>query len=246
MAARAQNPPPAPVPPAASLEATRETLRKWVEAKQLTSKEQDEWRTGRELLQARLDLVSKELADLDARILEAKSKGDDGVKRKDELIKRNDELKRGAEQLAQTVAAMEASIREIVAIVPDGMQEKLKPLMSRMPEDPKTTKVSLAERFQNVVGVLNDLNRLSTEVVLLTEIRTLGDQKPQEFKTLYVGLAQAYFINMKGDVAGVGHPTAKGWEWRRADELAANIVLSIEILQNKHTPAMVSLPVQIQ
>ena len=56
-----------------------------------------------------------------------------------------------------TVSAVEASVREIVAIVPDGMQEKLKPLMSRMPDDPKTTKVSLAERFQNVVGVLNDL-----------------------------------------------------------------------------------------
>ena len=40
---------------------------------------------------------------------------------------------------------------------------------------------------------------------MVTEVRTLSDGKPAEVRTVYVGLAQAYFVSPKGD-AGIGRP----------------------------------------
>jgi hypothetical protein len=233
----------APVP---TTEAARDILRKWVETRQLVSKEEEDWKEGRELLQARVDLLHKQLSELDAKLVEARKSVADADAKKAELDKQNNALKAIAANLATTVTGLEGGVREMVKIVPEGMREKLTPLLTRMPEDPATTKVSLAERFQNVVGILNEVTRLTSEVVLVTELRPIGDGKPQELRTVYVGLAQAYFVNAQGNVAGIGLPGKSGWEWRQENDLAPNISAAIEILQNKRSPGFVQLPVKIQ
>ena len=46
--------------------------------------------------------------------------------------------------------------------------------------------------------------------------------------------------------AGVGRPTADGWKWQSAPSAANRILMALEIIQGKHIPAFVPLPVNIQ
>jgi hypothetical protein len=60
-----------------------------------------------------------------------------------------------------------------------------------------------------------------------------------------LGLGQAYFLSAKGE-AGIGRPTATGWQWQAAKDIAPRVLAIIEILQNKSHPAFVPLPVKLQ
>jgi len=114
-----------------------------------------------------------------------------------------------------------------------------------MPAPGATSKVTVAERLQNVLGILNEMNKLNGEITVASEIRPLSDGKPSEVKTVYVGLGQAYFVSAGGE-AGIGRPSQSGWIWQPANELSAQITTVLEILQNKSGPKFVPLPVTIQ
>ena len=105
--------------------------------------------------------------------------------------------------------------------------------------------VTAAERFQNVLGVLNELNKSNNEIAVNYEVRTLADGRPSEVKVVYVGLAQAYFVSPGGE-AGIGRPGVDGWVWEPTKTAAGDVLIALEILQGKHTPAFVPLPVKIQ
>jgi hypothetical protein len=48
----------------------------------------------------------------------------------------------------------------------------LQPLFNRIPVDPANTRVSVAERFQNVLGILNEVNKVNSEMSINFEART--------------------------------------------------------------------------
>ena len=114
-----------------------------------------------------------------------------------------------------------------------------------MPADPATTRVSAAERFQNVLVILNGVNKANQEITVSYEVQTLADGRPSEVKAIYVGLAQAYYVSASGG-AGIGRPTADGWKWESSQLIGGDVLMALEILEGKHTPAFVPLPVRIQ
>jgi hypothetical protein len=104
--------------------------------------------------------------------------------------------------------------------------------------------VSIAERFQNVLGILNDLNKANNETTVNFEVRNLSDGKPSEVRVLYIGLAQAYYLSAQ-DEAGIGRPGPDGWVWEPANAIADRIRLALDVIASKQKPAFVALPVKI-
>lgn len=231
----------APLP---AVEATRLALSKWIETQQIISKERREWQQAREILQARCEVVKNESAALREKIKAAEGVMTEAHQKKAELIAQNEQLKTSAAQLATTVTAYEQQIRHLHLRLPEPLQQRLAPLFQRIPENPAQTRVSIAERYQNVLGILNEINKANNEITVAYEVRTLADDKPAEVKTIYVGLAQAYYVSARGE-AGIGRPGDQGWVWQPANRESRNVLLALEILQNKHSPAFVPLPVKI-
>ncbi len=243
----AQDAPTASAPAAAttSLEQSRLTMTKWIETQQIIGKERNEWQQSKELLRSRVDLVAKEVAALTQKIKETQDSVSATGTKRDELNAQLDVLKSASTQLAAAVTAMEVEVRKLAVSIPDPVLVRLAPLLSRIPDDATVTRVSIAERFQNVLGILNEINKANSELTVHFEVRTLADGSSVEVQTMYVGLAQGYYISPRGD-AGIGVPTATGWKWQPAPAAAGNILKALEILQGKHTPAFVPLPVTIQ
>lgn len=218
---------------------------KWIETQQIIAKERNEWQQGKEILLSRLELVKKEHTALEEKILQAESSVIETHAKRDELLAENERLKITGAQLTTAVTAMEAEVRRLFKSLPEPVQTKLQPLYQRIPEDQGNTRASAAERFQNVLGILDELNKNNNEITVNYEIHNLADGKPSEVRAMYVGLAQAYYVSSGGE-AGIGRPTVEGWRWEPSKAVASDVLVALEILQGKHTPAFVPLPVKLR
>lgn len=230
-----------------TLDEARLTLGKWIETQQIISKERNEWQQGKEVLRARVELLHQEVTTVRSKIEQAQAGAEETKRKREALAAENGELQSTIARLAESVARKEDEVRQLLRSLPEPVRTKLEPLRQRIPDDPATTRVTAAERFQNVLGILNELNKANNEITVQFEVRTLADGKPSEVKVIYVGLAQAYYVSARGE-AGIGRPATggEGWTWEPSAAAADGILLSLEILEGKHTPAFVPLPVKIQ
>jgi hypothetical protein len=228
-----------------TLEETRMMMGKWIETQQIISKERQDWQQGKEILLGRLELVKKEIASLDEKTKQAQSNATDADKKRADLLTENQELKAAGLQLVDAVTQMEVKVHRLFKLVPEPVRQKLDTLYQRIPEDPNSTRISVAERFQNVLGILNELNKANNEITVNFEVHDLADGRPSQVNVIYVGLAQAYYISNSG-AAGTGRPTPEGWKWEPSGAIARDVLTVMEILQGKHSPAFVPLPAKVQ
>jgi hypothetical protein len=235
----------ADAPPEAGPDAVRESLAKWVETRELIFKERSEWEQGREVLRSRIQLANREIADLERKLQEARAAASETRGKQAEIHSETVRFDDLTGRLGTEVERLEGEIRKLQPGLPPFVQERIDPLFRRIPEAGKPAKSSVAERFQNVLGILNEIHKSNSEITVATEVRALSDGKPSEVRTVYVGLGQAYYLSARGE-AGVGRPGEAGWVWQPANELAGNILQVLDILQAKGKPAFIPLPVQIQ
>ncbi len=225
---------------------TRTMLEKWVETRRIISQEKQEFELGREMLTERIELVEREIESMQGKITEAEKSITEADKKRSELLKENEKLKQASGSLNSTVIELEAKTQKLLKQLPDPIRERVKPLSQRFPKDTKETKLSLGERFQNIVGVLNEVNKFHREITAVSEVRKLPDGSSAEVTVLYVGIGQAYYANGNGDIAGVGTASPDGWIWTPANDAAPRISKAIAILKNETAAAFVQLPVKIQ
>ena len=75
------------------IDSTRETLAKWVETKQLISKEKSEWVAGKDVLGERVRLAEAETASVKDKLKEIELAVAEAQKKRDELSAENEKLK---------------------------------------------------------------------------------------------------------------------------------------------------------
>lgn len=235
----------APGGEASPVESSRAILARWVETQQLIAKEKRDWQEGKQILAGRIDLVKGEIAALETQMKEQRSAGSETVVKQTGLTKESAELEQAERVLRDAAIDLEGRLQTLEPQWPEPLREKVAPLYGRMPKDPASTTVSVAERFQNVVGILNEVNKFNGEVTMVNEVRALSSGKPAEMRTIYAGLGQAWYLSAGGE-AGVGRPGPQGWTWEPANDLAPSIGRAVEILQSKAKPAFVPLPVKVR
>ncbi len=229
----------------ADIDTARSTVEKWVATQELIYRERKTWQQEREILRSRIELVQKEIADQEQKLAETRKALGEAAAKRSESDGTRREFTSAQALMSAKASEYETRVRGLYKSVPEPLRDKIEPLYKRIPDDPATTRVALAERYQNVLGILNEMNRLNGEITLATEVRALSDGKPSEVKTIYVGLAQAYFISARNE-AGIGLPGKDGWVWQPRNDIAHDVNIAIQVLQNQAKPLFVSLPVKIQ
>ncbi|MBN1586360.1 MAG: DUF3450 family protein [Candidatus Omnitrophica bacterium] len=228
------------------VEIARTALEKWVETRRILSQERKDFEVGRELVQERIELVQREIESLREKIAEAEESITEADKKRGGLLEENEKLKEAAVSVSATLVELESQTKALLKKLPDPIRERVKPLSQRFPEDPKGTKLGLGERFQNVIGVLNEVGKFNREITLTSEVRALPDGTSAEVTALYVGIGQGYYAGNNGEVGGTGKSSAEGWIWTPANEFAAEIFDTISILKNEKVADFVKLPVEIK
>ncbi|MBI1335802.1 MAG: DUF3450 family protein [Phycisphaera sp.] len=227
------------------IDTTRTMLQKWVENSQLITKEKEQWESSRELLDQQIGLVKRDIEGLCEKIKETQSNITEADTQRQKLIDENEKLKAAADSLTGTIATLEKRTLKMLTRLPDAVREKVRVLSQSIPTNPDETTLSLSLRFQNVVGVLNALNKLDREITVTSEVRTLADGSVVEVTALYVGLGQGYYVSGNNQHAGVGTATDEGWKWTPADDAADRIAKAIAIFKNEQVATYVNLPVEL-
>lgn len=221
----------------------RTAIETWVETRRILSRETQEWRVAREVLDGRADLLAREVETIEKQIAQTTNEiGELDVKLAEARAQR-ERLVAATAGLDESIAALERRVRALLPRVPAPLRERVEPLSQRIPAEGAASPASLAERFQNVIGVLNEMQKFAREIQVTSEVRDFGDGGRVEVTVLYVGLAQAYFVNPAGTVAGVGRPGPHGWSWERDDELAPAVQEAIAVYRNERPAVYVRLPV---
>lgn len=237
---------PSSAPVTATVEDARATQGRWFDTRRLISKEKQDWVLGKEMITQRIELVKQEIATLREHVAETERTIADGDRKHDELVAENERLAKASDVLAQALGELEQRTLSVVARLPEPLRERVQPLSQRIPADPAASRQSVSERFQNVVGVLNEADKFNRSVTVTSEVRALPDGSQAEVTALYVGLGQAYYVTAKADAAGIGSATPEGWSWRPANEIAADVAHAIAVLQNEQEAAFVQLPVRVE
>lgn len=227
------------------VEAARAALDQWVQARRVISQERRDWELGRQVLEERIALVQREIDGLRSSIGTAQESIAEADRKRAELLATNERLKASAEGLLATVATLEARAVALLPRLPEPIRERVRPLSQRLPAPGATVEQSLGERFQNVVGVLNEVDKFQREITVTSEVRTLADGSSVEVTAVYVGVGRGFYASANGKAAGVGASTADGWAWTPADDAAPAIAQTIAILKNEMPAAFVRLPVHI-
>jgi hypothetical protein len=224
----------------------RDTLEKWIETQRLISMEKQDWRTGRELLEERTELVQREIASFREKTAQATNDIGEADLKLAEMKAENDELKTATEGLEAAIVGLEARVQDLLARSPEPIRQRVKPLSQRIPKNPAETETGMPERFQNVIGILNEMNKFCREITEASEVRDLPDGSSAEVSVLYLGLGQAYYCNLNGGVAGVGRPAEEGWAWEPLNPLAPSMAEVLAVHRNEKPAVYVPLPVEIQ
>jgi hypothetical protein len=228
------------------IEATRDTLEKWVETRRLLSEEKRDWALAKDMLTSRAEILRGEVTEVDGRITEAEKSITDADRKAADLVAKNDALKLASSELAAMAATLETRTKDLVKRLPDPIREKLRPLTQRLPEDPTKSELPLSTRFQNIVGIVNEVNKFNRELTVTSEVRKLADGSSAEVTAVYLGLAQGYYVGGGGKLAGVGGATENGWTWTAANEYAPQIAKVVAILKNENPAEFVPVPLGIK
>lgn len=222
----------------------RDAFDRWVETRRVISEETRDWTLGKDMLDSRIDILRRELAAVREKIAESERSTTDADRRTAELAAQRDALRAASGELAATAAALETRTKELVQRLPDPIRDKIKPLSQRLPADPASSELPLSTRFQNVVGLVNEVNKFNREITVTSEIRALPDGTSAEVTVVYIGLAQAYYTGGNGRIAGFGAATADGWTWTPANDAAPQIARLVAILKNESPAEFVLLPLK--
>jgi len=228
------------------VDGARASLEKWVDTRRVISLEQRDWALGREILTSRADVLQREIDSLAAKSADLEKSIAEADRKRAELVADNDRMKQASGALAATVAGLESRTRQLLVRLPDPIRERVKPLSQRIPDGQGETKLSLSERFQNVVGILNEVDKFTGDITLTSEVRTLGGGTSAEVAAIYLGVGQGYYASSNGLHAGIGTAGPEGWTWTPANDAAPRIARVIAILKNEQVADFVPLPMRIQ
>jgi len=229
----------------ARIGAARDSIARWVELQRTLSKERADWRETKETLKELIEVKQREIKNLRERIAEAEQNITEEDERRAELVSENEALKALGETLRDAARGLESRLRALLARLPAPAVEPVEPLVQRMPEDPDKTEMSLSKRFQNVIGILNELDNFNTKVTVTSEVREV-DGGRAEVTAMYVGVGQAYYVGADERIAGYGTAGEGGWAWKPAPGAGPRIADAIAIYENERVASFVLLPIEIE
>ena len=192
------------------LEEIRANIDKWVETRQLLAKTRSEWAADQETLQQSISLIEKEVKLIDERIAQTQETASQADRDRLVLVDENERLSKASAAVQAVLADLERQTTNLAAELPLPLQERILPLLKRIPNQPDQSRLSVSERMQNIVGILSEVDKFNNAISVFPELRRNSADAEVQVKTLYVGLGAAFFADKNGEYGGVGIPTGDG------------------------------------
>jgi hypothetical protein len=212
-------------------------ISKLVDVQTLESKERLDWQAKQASLQNLLELHQRELNLLNEELAKAGKTAPAHEEQTAEMEAEIEALKQARRLIAEAVVRNKPRLIQLTQIFP-------KPLLIETQSELAALKTwtkdeEAREGLMAMLGVIDKAEQFNRRFTRAVEVRD-----GSEVQVLYLGLAQAYYID-RGDKAGIGRPAAKGWKWESKPEIRGELAAAFDIMDKKRPPATVSLPLKL-
>ncbi len=229
---------------APELSQTRATLKEWVGLKKDISEEQSTWVVEKQTLTESIDLLTQEIDKLDEQIKSMQADADAAQLERQSLNNEEAELKQASAVVKEVATDLETEVLNIVEYLPASLKEKLEIITQQFPKNTREAEqMGLSKRIQFIIAVLTEIEKFNNQISVEETMQQIGDAQVA-VKTIYIGLAVAYYVDGTRTQAGILRPAKGGWEKERRDELAEQIALAIATYAREETAEFVNLPVK--
>lgn len=224
----------------------QEKVQQWVQAKKTLAAERADWAEEKQRLIDLNQIRRAELTELQAVVTNLTGRLDAAVTKRADLEKSETTLKGELAAMEQRLAAWETALRPKLATLPTPLRVSLREPIGRI-ESP-SSKATVDVRVRDLVFILAETAAFHHDLRVHSELREI-DGDAREVDVLYLGLAQAYYVNKSGTLAGRGTPSkggskgGGGWTWTARNELAEDIRVAIDMARKDRAPGMVRLPI---
>lgn len=230
---------------------SRELLNKYYETQKLLSKEESDWKTGKEIIGSRLALLQAQMKELTEKTAEQQKTITTNDTEREKLDKQNKELLTTQDLQVVSIQKLEGRVHKLWPLLPPFLQDKIRGQYERLPKPEmklEDIKSSVGERFVNVLIVINEVNKFHSDVIVINERRKLADGRELEVRVIYFGLAAAYFAGSgeTADVGGMLVPGPNGWETVEDPKVAVLVDEVIAMNKGDKVAGFVSLPVKVR
>lgn len=216
----------------------RETISKIVDVQTTESEERLEWKSRKDEFTALLDLQARELTLLDEELNKAGQSAPGHAEATEEIKTEIAALKQARSLATEAVSRNLPRVTGLARRFPQPLlkeaEVELATLNAWKPTDEPR------DALRSILGLLAKAEQFNRRFTRTTEIRD-----GREVEVLYLGLAQAFYMDRKNQ-AGTGQPGADGWEWKSKPEIRSELVKAFETLDKKRPPTMVTLPLEIR
>lgn len=220
---------------------TRDSISTYVGVRQDIARDSNAWQAEKEIIENRIALFEQEKADLEKSIASATDKASSAQKVIADKQSEINRLTSAADVVKNRMPDYEAKLTEIIPLLPKPLRDKIAPLTRNLGRG------NTSARMAVVIGILNEMERFNSQLTFDTETKDLGDGRNTSVDVMYLGLAQAYYVDQAGTIAGVGVPAAGGWQWTENNELAPKLLMAIKYYKGDVTPAeFVELPITVK
>lgn len=227
------------------LAGVRSLVEQWVETRRLISRTRADGEASKDLLSQTKAIHERELKSLEDVLTRTSTNSTQIDKERAQAELELAESQAALERAKAEVVKLEASVRELLPMLPPPLVERAKPLLDRIPADPDKARGGVTERLQTVVSLLGEIDKFHQSLTVAGGRQNDGSGREVSVDTLYLGLGAAFFCDPTGQVAGVGRPGAAGWEWQLKPEMGDAVREAIAMYRNSKPAAFVGLPITI-
>lgn len=228
------------------IETAKSAIEQWAATERVLSKERKDLALAKETLNQRIELLQREIETLRGKIKDTEASIAEADKNRSGMIKENAALKAASDSLGDVLVSLEERTRAVIRRLPTPIAERIKPLSQRLPSEGGGSAQSVAERFQNIVGILNEINKFHHEITVTSEVRAFPDGTSAEVTALYLGIAQGYYTSADEKLGGVGGAWDGEWTWKPIEGSGPLIGRVIRIMKNEEVAQFVHLPVEVK
>jgi len=231
------------------LKDARSNLEQWVQTRRIIAEESSQWEAEQKSLQSSIQLLQNEINALQEQINNATSDIGEADNAQEGLKKDIKTNKEALKIIEDALPSFEKRLLQLSTIFPDVFKEKVATQLRRIP-DPQggnNQNLTTTDRIQNIISLLQNIEYFNNVVTPSSELRTMENGDILEVKTLYVGFAQAYYVDPNRETAGVGHPIlGEGWQWEEDDSIAEQVGMMVEVSDNRRPAEFINVPVEIK
>ena len=224
------------LPPASEVHSK---LEQWVKTRQLISEERAAWEVEKATLAGLNEVRLRESGQLDEFITAARSRVAEIDAQRSRFAEDENSLKAWRSAMEKEVTSLEQQIRPLLPRFPAPLRAKVEEALIRL--DAPDSDEPLQNRTRDILLVLQAYLEFQNTLTVESDIREIAGAR-REVEILYLGMSQAWYVDIDGKHSGHGVPGDSGWNWTEDNSIAPRVRSAIEIQARRAAPTFVELP----